>query len=93
MNSKCAARYTGRMIPELPDRRSACDHGPFSAYCKVCWNPVYVLWIDKHPHGGVCPFGHTKAATCPDVWAAARNSQMIREGKAKSKALAQGTDA
>lgn len=77
------------MIPELPDRRSACDHGPYSAYCRVCWNPVYIFWIDKHPHNGVCPHGgHTSPMTCPDVQAAAHNTKMIREAKAKAKALA-----
>lgn len=87
--SKCPTRYTEGMIPSLPDRRSACDHGPYSAYCKVCWNAVYIFWIDTHPHDGVCPFGHTSASTCPDVAAASHNTKVFREAREKSKTLAQ----
>ncbi len=62
----------------LLDKRSARDHGPFSAYCKVCWNPCYIFWIDTEPHGGVCMFGHERAGQCPDAMAAAKNTAAFR---------------
>ena len=47
---------------DLPDQRAlAFPDEPFSAYCRVCWQNVYCLWIDKEPHGGVCIFGAIKA--------------------------------
>lgn len=54
-------------MSHIPDRRSMRDHGPYSAYCKVCWNPVYALWIGSEPHGGVCPDGHKSASDCFDA--------------------------
>lgn len=56
----------------ITDRRSLCDHGPYSAYCQVCWNGVYALYIDAQPHYGVCPFGAFKPEECENArnWAA-----------------------
>ena len=50
----------------LPDRRAiAFPDEPFSAYCKVCWQCVYPLWIDKDDHHkGECMFGHAKMGDC-----------------------------
>lgn len=28
---------------------------PYSAYCRRCWEPVYICWIDPD-HGGKCAF-------------------------------------
>lgn len=50
------------MIESLPDRK--CINGKFSAYCKVCWQGVYALWIDDHDHGGVCIEGATRIEDC-----------------------------
>lgn len=43
--------------PGLPDI-------PYSAYCKVCWQNVYCLWIEKADHGGACPFGAAQISDC-----------------------------
>ena len=40
--------------------------------CHVCWNRVYVLYVDA-PRSD-CPWGHTKAHECPDALAASRNT-------------------
>lgn len=64
------------MMDELPPRRTL--NGKFDAYCHVCWNPVYKLWVsDESPDHGVCPHGAANAQTCPDAMAAARNSAMF----------------
>lgn len=53
------------MIADLPDFRApSLKDEPYSAYCKVCWQTVYSLWIDKIPHNGACIFGHTKIEQC-----------------------------
>lgn len=70
-------------MQELPDRRSlGLPDEPFSAYCKVCWQNVYCLWIDKAPHGGVCMFGHRKMSDCKQAtdWA-----QMVGRIKSYTK--------
>jgi len=50
---------------EPPDRRALGlpDH-PYSAYCKVCWQAIYSLWIEAEDHGGVCPFGAKQIGDC-----------------------------
>jgi hypothetical protein len=63
------------MTPTLPPRRTL--NGKFDAYCRVCWNAVYALWIDDEDPAGRCPFGHGKATDCPDAMAAARNAATI----------------
>jgi hypothetical protein len=67
----------------IPDRRSLCDHGPYSAYCTVCWYPVYVWWIDAKPHGGVCIDGCTQADRCREAMNRAESDavmiDMLRE--------------
>jgi hypothetical protein len=64
-------------VIDLPDHRalSLLDE-PYSGYCKVCWNPVYVLWIDA-PHGGVCPYGNTRACDCRDAMARAETAAIL----------------
>lgn len=57
-------------MQELPPRRTL--NGKFDAYCRVCWNAVYVLWIDKEDHEGKCLDGHTKATDCPEAMARAK---------------------
>jgi len=39
----------------------------FDARCHVCWNAVYMLWIDEQDPAGKCPLGHTAAHLCPDA--------------------------
>ena len=51
---------------------------PYSGYCRTCWNPVYVLWIDRD-HGGGCPFGATSAAGCDDALSRARLVKTLAE--------------
>lgn len=71
----------------IRDFRSAHDHGPYSAYCQVCWNPVYTLWIDKESHGGRCMFGETCASRCPDALGRAVTTRNLMAAKAASKGL------
>lgn len=52
-------------VEALPECRTL--NGKFSAYCEVCWNPVYAGWIDSEPHGGVCPSGATQSDQCADA--------------------------
>lgn len=58
--------------------------GKFDAYCRICWNPVYVLWIDDDDDPrGRCAFGdHKKATDCPD----AMNRARLWASVAKSRA-------
>lgn len=54
-----------RDFPSLPDRRAlGLKDEPYSAYCRVCWQNTYSLWIERVPHGGVCPFGASKVEDC-----------------------------
>jgi hypothetical protein len=71
------------MIPSLPERLTL--NKKFSAYCEVCWRPVYCLWIDSEPHGGVCVHGHSKAHECPDAMGEARLIASLRKYKAAAK--------
>lgn len=53
------------MAPDLPDRRAlGLPEEPYSAYCRVCWQGVYGLWIEREPHNGVCPFGADAIGNC-----------------------------
>lgn len=53
------------MTSDLPDFRAlSLKDEPYSAYCKICWQTVYSLWIDKVHHNGACIFGHTKIEQC-----------------------------
>ncbi len=61
------------------DRRSAVDHGPYRAYCQVCWYAVYQMWIDTKPHNGACPLGHIEAHQCPDAMGHAEFSAEMAE--------------
>ena len=55
-------------VDNIPDKRSpSLASEPYSAYCQVCWRPVYTGWIDKEPHNGNCILGHHSALDCPDA--------------------------
>ena len=69
-------------MSELPDIRSAHDHGPYSGYCKVCWCPVYTLWIDKEPHNGKCMNNCKNAVDCHEAKARAETIAAARKYKA-----------
>jgi hypothetical protein len=60
-------------MDSLPDRRAvAFPDEPYSAYCKVCWQCVYPLWIDKEDHHrGECMVGASKMEDCKQAmeWA------------------------
>lgn len=52
-------------MSDIPDVRAlGLPDVPYSAFCKVCWQNVYSLWIDKEDHEGVCPFGATEIGGC-----------------------------
>ncbi len=63
----------------LPDRRAlAFPDKPFSAYCKVCWNAVYILWLDReNDPNGECPNGCVNPEKCGDANAAAFNKGQV----------------
>jgi hypothetical protein len=54
----------------LPPRRTL--NNLFDGYCKVCWNPVYVMWVDKTDPAGECMFGHKAAHECPEAMGRAK---------------------
>jgi len=66
---------------ELPDRRSLYDHGPFSAYCRVCWYPVYALWVDYEPHNAKCLHNCKNSTECPEAKTRAENSAALSKYK------------
>ena len=51
---------------EIRDQRApAFPDEPFSAYCKVCWQNIYCLWIDKNDHHeGKCLHGAERMQDC-----------------------------
>ncbi len=56
-----------KVIPDIPDRRAlGYPKVPFSAYCKLCWEPVYILWVDKKHAPEGCAFGHETAESCEE---------------------------
>lgn len=65
----------------VPDRRAvAFPDKPFSAYCRVCWHPIYTLWCDRRDDpDGECMHGHKAAQDCPE----ARNRDADSAGIAK----------
>ena len=69
-------------VHNVPDKRSqTAPDEPYSAFCKVCWLPVYVLWIDKEHHHGVCPNGATRADQCTKALSAAEmTANLIKAG-------------
>jgi hypothetical protein len=74
------------MIPELADSRAlGMKDEPFSAYCRVCWQRVYALWIDTVPHGGVCPFGASKLEDCDQAMDWERVTGEIRSHLAETR--------
>lgn len=53
-------------------------NGKFDGYCHVCWNPVYVLWVDSEsPDHSKCPFGAASAHTCEDAIGRAKLSATL----------------
>uniref|UniRef100_A0A837ANX5 Uncharacterized protein n=1 Tax=Xanthomonas vasicola pv. vasculorum NCPPB 890 TaxID=1184265 RepID=A0A837ANX5_XANVA len=56
--------------PGLPDM-------PYSSYCKVCWYPVYTLWIDRDDHGGRCMHGCSSATECVEAASRARSAAAL----------------
>lgn len=64
-------------IPSLRDPDARSLNGKHSAYCSVCWNAVYALWIDDMDHGGRCPEGATEAHKCQDAMGRAKLSAQL----------------
>jgi len=53
------------MIKDIADQRSPTVPGrAYSAYCHVCWCPIYILWADNTDHESKCIEGCDKAADC-----------------------------
>lgn len=55
---------------DIPERKTL--NKKFDAYCRVCWNPVYLLWIDDEDPSGQCMFGHKHAHECEDAMSRAQ---------------------
>ena len=51
----------------MSDIQSLPPQIPLSAYCRVCWNPVYRLWSEGIPADNQCHHGCTAAHECPDA--------------------------
>jgi len=76
------------VIPSLPERKTFKGH---DAYCHLCWNAVYVMWIDEEPPDyEKCPFGDHDAVSCPDAQSRAGLRAFLakceRDGLLKPKA-------
>ena len=50
----------------LPPQKTL--NGLFDAYCHVCWEPIYCLWVDRETDpAGKCAWGHTQATGCQEA--------------------------
>lgn len=64
-------------------------HG-HSVYCGVCWEPVYVLWVDADPPDyDRCAIGDYTAQSCPNACAAAQKAALTARAEAEGKTLLQ----
>lgn len=69
---------------DVPDHRALGMKGvPYSSYCRVCWHPIYTLWIGPEDHGGKCMHGKTLSTDCEE----ARNRDAFSAEIAKLRAL------
>lgn len=68
-------------IETLPELLTPTGH---SAYCGLCWEPVFRFWVDKchAPDYTRCPIGDFTAQTCPNPTGAARQKADIQRAKA-----------
>jgi hypothetical protein len=56
-------------IPTIAPILSLSGH---DAYCHVCWEPYYSLWVDtENAPSNECLFGHKAAHDCPQAMGAA----------------------
>lgn len=60
--------------------------GDESAYCEVCWDPVYKLWVGPGHHGGKCLFGETDPSMCMSARNRAKNIATIKRALAEDAA-------
>lgn len=68
---------------EIKDHRClGLPNVPYSSYCKVCWYPIYTLWVDNHDHEGACMHGCKQASECSEARNRARFSAEIEKAKA-----------
>jgi hypothetical protein len=49
-------------VTDLPPRKTL--NGKFDAYCHVCWQAIYGLWIDDVDPAGACIEGASKISDC-----------------------------
>jgi hypothetical protein len=57
-------------IPALPDIRTL--NGEWDAYCHVCWEPFYTLWVSDEEPDHTCVVGAERALDCPQAMGRAR---------------------
>lgn len=64
------------MTPPMDDLPTLMTlNGKFSAYCGLCWEPVFSLWVDREtPDYNACAFGPYTAQTCPQATTAAKRA-------------------
>lgn len=65
------------ILTEQPALQPVKTLSGFDARCHVCWNAVYVLWIDDTDPAGKCPLGHKAAHQCPDAMNRAQDAASI----------------
>jgi len=53
-------------------------NGKFDAYCHVCWEPIYVLWVDDSDPAGKCPWRCIKATDCTEAMTRIKSRERIR---------------
>lgn len=68
-------------MDSLPPRINSRGH---SVYCGLCWDLVYLLWVDDEaPDYTACAIGKYTAQTCPNALASA-NMAAIRHRAAEA---------
>ena len=58
-------------------------NGKFDAYCHVCWNAVYVLWVSDEDPAGECVNGCKAATDCPEAMGRARLQAQLAKLRAE----------
>jgi len=69
-------------IATVPDHRApGLPDVPYSAFCQVCWYPVYILWIEPENHHGACMDGKASATECQEAMSRARFAASLHAAK------------
>lgn len=64
-------------LATLPPKRNARG---YDVYCHVCWEEVYILWVDDEPPDyDSCPLGPYTAQSCPNAVAGAHRAKLTHD--------------